>query len=188
MNSYKSKKLIVDYLHSHNIRFTENLDNTVPRITMVFTGYDSCPGKIIESCIWFYEDDMEARIYYSELGAKICKESTHIEGLMRLFNFIHARVFPCTSDGMGGSLYAPHHLYTPSIYVTEDDCYDITLTTFINNDFFEVAPLETEDYITAACPELMGSLAPAIFGLLLGKINTDVAIEYVKKEILHEAN
>ena len=59
---------------------------------------------------------------------------------------------------------------------------------FINNDFFEVAPLETEDYITAACPELMGSLAPAIFGLLLGKINTDVAIEYVKKEILHEAN
>ena len=34
----------------------------------------------------------------------------------------------------------------------------------------------------------MGSLAPAIFGLLLGKINTDVAIEYVKKEILHEAN
>ena len=140
MNSYKAKKLIVDYLHSHNIRFTEDLDNTVPRITMVFTGYDSCPGKIIESCIWFYEDNMEARIYYSELGAKICKESTHIEGLMRVFNFI------------------------------------------------QVAPLETEYYITAACPELMGSLAPAIFGLLLGKINTDVAIEYVKKEILHEAN
>ncbi len=35
--------------------------------------------------------------------------------------------------------------------MTEDGCFDITLTTIICNDFYEVAPLETEDYITAYC-------------------------------------
>lgn len=186
MNSHKAKHLIVAYLRSHNIRFSEDFNSGVPRITMVFTGYDSCPSKILEACIWFYKDDMETRVYYSELGANICKESTHIDELMRLLNFCHARIFPRTTDGVGGSLYEPHHLYTPAIYMTEDGCYDITLTTLINYDFFEVAPLETEDYITAACPDLMDKLSVPIFGLLIGKITVDVAIGYIKKSILSE--
>ncbi|MST88845.1 hypothetical protein FYJ79_04525 [Sharpea azabuensis] len=49
--------------------------------------------------------------------------------------------------------------------MTEYDCFDITLTIVICYDLYEVAPLETEDSVTAYCPELLADLSPAIFGL-----------------------
>ena len=80
----------------------------------------------------------------------------------------------------------PSCLYTPRIYLTEDGGYDITLTSVIPYDFYELAPLETEDYITACCPELLNGLSPAIFGVLLGNLDVEQAIQYVRKNILYE--
>lgn len=71
--------------------------------------------------------------------------------------------------------------------MTEDGCYDITLTTLINYDFYEAAPLETEDYISVSCPEILNELSPAIFGVLLGNYSAEQAILYIEKEILKEA-
>ena len=62
-----------------------------------------------------------------------------------------------------GDVYKRQIPYTPRIYLTEDDCYDITITTIINYDFYEVAPVETVDYLTAYCPELLDKLTPAIY-------------------------
>lgn len=56
-------------------------------------------------------------------------------------------------------LYEPHMLYNPRIYVTEDGCFDIMITTIINYDSWETAPGETADYFTAYCPELLDRLA-----------------------------
>ncbi len=63
--------------------------------------------------------------------------------------------------------------------MTEDECFDITITTFINYDFYEVAPLETEDYITAYCPDLLDKLSLAIFPLLSGKITLQQAMQCI---------
>ena len=82
-----------------------------------------------------------------------------------------------SSDGANGLLYNPSILYTPRIFMSEDECYDITITTVINYDFYEVAPLETENYITAYCPDLLDKLCLAIFPLLLGKITLQQAIQ-----------
>ena len=65
--------------------------------------------------------------------------------------------------------------------MTEDGNCDITLTTIVNYDFYELTPLEREDYVTAACPDLLNELSLAIFGVLSGKIDLDTAINYINK-------
>lgn len=153
------------------------------QITMAFDA-ENAPNKYVECCIWWYEDDAEVRVYYNSMGAEICSKSEHINDLLRLLNFINARVFLSCGDWSG--LYKPHLLYTPRIYLTEDDQSDITITTMCNLDFWEVVPLETADYITVFCPELLNRLSHAIFGVLLGKLTAEEAIEYIKKKILNE--
>jgi len=182
MTKREAIKKLTDYLNSHNIRYISAIDNGCIEITMVYNAI-TAPNKCIESCIWFYEDEMEARVYYSALGAEICRESEHINELLRVLNFINARVFLRCSDG---TLYEPHILYTPRIYLTEDDCCDITITTIINYDFYEVAPVETVDYLTAYCPELLDKLTPAIYGVLLGKMTADMSIAYITEKVIEE--
>lgn len=74
-------------------------------------------------------------------------------------------------------------LYTPRICMTEDDCCDIVITTIIPYDFREVAPLETADYLTAYCPELLDGLTCDIFGVLIGKTTAGEAIRSVERNI-----
>ena len=75
-------------------------------------------------------------------------------------------------------------LYTPRIYLTADGCFDITITTIIPYDFFGLAPLETLDYITICCPELLDRLALPIYCVLLGKETADGAISHIEREFL----
>lgn len=98
--------------------------------------------------------------------------------IMRLLNYINATLWMTYSDGANGLLYDSSILYTPRIFITEDN-FDITITTIINYDFYEIAPLETEDYITAYCPELLDKLSPAIFSLLTEKITLEQAMQYI---------
>lgn len=177
-------KKLTDYFKVHNIDYETSVDNGCMQFVMSYDA-ENAPGRYIESCIWFYEDAAEARVYYNAMGAEICGKSEHITGLLRLLNFINARVFLSCSDGYG-KLYEPHMLYTPRIYLTEDGLHDISITTMINYDFWEVAPVETADYLTAYCPELINRLAPAIFGVLLGQLTAEDGIVYIKEQILEE--
>lgn len=172
---------MTNYLKSHNIPYTKDLYNGAIRLTILYEGYENCPDKCLESCLFFYNNVLEARVYYTETGSNWCKKSNHVDVLMRLFNYINATLWPCVKDGAEGSLYKTSYLHTPRLYMTEDGYCDITLTTIINYDFYEMAPLETEDYITAACPDLLNSLSPAIFGIILGTIDLNSAINYIKK-------
>lgn len=188
MKNIEAKRYIETYLKVHNIRFITDIDSGVPRITILYTQCNLCPDRMLEGCIWCYKDSMEVRTYFNQTAANWCRTSSHIPELMRLLNFINARVWPSITDGMGNALYIPSCLYTSRIYLTEDDGYDITLTSMIPYDFYELAPLETEDYITGCCPSLLDELSPAIFGVLLGRLDTEQAIGYVRKNILHEVD
>lgn len=186
MKNVEVSHQIENYLKAHNISYTQDIDSGAPRMNILYTNCAFCPDRMLEGCIWFYKDSMEARTYFNQNSAEWCRTSSHIPELMRLLNFINARVWPSTSDGMGNSLYMPSSLYTPRIYLTEDSSYDITLTSVIPYDFYELAPLETEDYITACCPDLLNDLSPAIFGVLLGNLDVEQAIQYVRKNILYK--
>lgn len=177
---------IEHYLKAHNIYHVTDNESGVPHTNILYTNCDLCPDRMLEGCIWVYKDSMEARVYFNQNAAEWCRASSHIPELMRLMNFINARVWPSTTDGMENALYAPSCLYTPRIYLTEDGGYDITLTSIIPYDFFELAPLETEDYITACCPGLLNDLSPSIFGVLHGRLDVEQAIRCIRENILYE--
>lgn len=184
MNKAAAKASLLQYLKKHFISYETDLKESTPRYSLCFQGYENSPNHTVESCFWFYDTELEVRTYFTETASALCRENRkYLPDLMRLFNYINARVWLKASDGMGGALYAPHSLYTPRIYMTEDGYYDITLTTLIDYRCFEIAPLETADYITAYCPELLDSLSPAIFGVLLGKYNLEEAIQNIQVNV-----
>ena len=187
MTNLQAKAKMKEYLKTHFIKYCEDIDDGVSRYTILFEGYDFCPDNVLEACIWFYPDFMECRVYYDCNAAKWCRESEHRDELMRLLNYCNAKVWICTDDGMNGALYRPNYLYTPRFYITEDDAFDITMTSIIPLDFYEMAPLETEDYFTASCPELLNKLSVPIFFVLLGEITVEEAILMIKIEILGES-
>ena len=132
MKRQEAIRVLTGRLRSSRVRHSAGFDSGQMQITMGFNAVYA-PDHRIESCIWFYEDTMEARCYYSSLGAELCRKSRHIDALLRLLNFINARVFP-SCRGSGYMLYSPHILYTPRIYLTADGRFDITITTIIPYD------------------------------------------------------
>ena len=187
MNRFEAERRLKVYLKSHFINYTYDIDNGVPRYTLVSYGYDSAPNKAIETCIWLYSEECEVRSYYAQNAAEWCNErKEQLPRLMMLLNYINAVVWMSSSDGINGVLYQPHYLYTARFYITEDNCYDITMTTVIPYDVYELAPLETEDYITAFCPELLAKLAPAIYGLLFGIVDIESAKQYIRVNVLEK--
>lgn len=183
MTKHEIIQYLTNYLTSHNIQHTTAIADGLMTLCMVFPAPEA-PDKYVESCIFFYDNDMEARTYYSATGAVWCKKSAHLTELYRLLNFINARLFLSCADGCGGALYHPNILYTPRFYLTEDDGYDISLTTIIPYEFFELAPLETADYLTGYSSELLNDLSAPIYLLLLGKIDVSESIQQIKKDIM----
>lgn len=184
MNQLEVKRRIIKYLKEHNIPYMEGLCGDAPQITMLYKGCENCPDKVLESSIYFFSDCAECRVYFNADGAEWVRRSNCRNDLFRLFNYINAMIWPCGADGVGNNLYKPQHLYTPRLYMTEDDCFDIVLATVVNYDFYNVAPLETEDFLTACLPELLNNLSIPIFLLLLGKITVERAISIIETKIL----
>ena len=184
--SIKNMSEIISYLNLHNLYFKEDHSEGIPRITMVFKNCDRCPDYITEGCIWFYENSMEVRVYYSKLGAEICQKSKYLPELYRLVNYINARLWVSVSDGLEGALYQSQYLTSPRFYVTEDEMQDITATMLIPYTHFELDRLEMEDFITAALPGLLDDLSTPVFLLLGGRITVEEAIDMVKLEFLGE--
>lgn len=184
MDETTAKARIKGYLRSHFIEYSEDVCGGADRITMVYSGYERSPDKLIESCIRFFPERMECLVYYSKSGAKWCRGSSNIPDLFRLLNYINAAVWPRSLDGIGGTLYKESLLYTPRIYMTEDGMQDITAAVIVPYDFYEIAPLETEDFLTMCLPELMDALSPAVFLLLLGEITLKEAVENINMNVL----
>ena len=173
------------YLRRHNIYFESDItEDEISRITILFKNCKTCPQDVLEGCIYFHEDCMEVRVYYSELGSRICRKSVNRSELYRFLNFLHARLWPCVMDGRNGELYQSQYLFCPRFYITEDGEFDITTAFLIPYSHYELDELQTEDFITAALPDLMISLSEPIFLILEGKITADEA----KRKILSEAN
>lgn len=172
-----------DYLKTHYISFNELSERGVTQFVIAYKAMNT-PDGILEACIWFYPEYMECRVYYSEYCSLIVRSSSHQNELMRLLNYINACVWPHSDDGYGSKIYKSSYLYTPRIYMVEDGSFDISLTMLINYDFYELAELETEDFITLICPELMDELSAPVFSLLFGEMSFEDAKSYIDRAIL----
>ncbi|MCR5389545.1 MAG: hypothetical protein K6E77_02180 [Lachnospiraceae bacterium] len=184
-DSERAAYWLESYLRSCAVPYKKDIDLGVTRFTFIFM-CENAPGGFTEGCIWFFDKAAETRVYYNQMGADICRKSECRRDLLRLLNFINARVFMELNDG-GNRWYDPQILYTPRMYLTEDDGYDISITTMLNYRFWKMAETETDDYITAYQPELLDKLAPFIFGVLRGELTTDEAILGIERVVLNEA-
>lgn len=168
-----------DYLKSFQIPYKEDVDMGVRRFSFVFM-CENAPGGFVEGCIWFFDKAAEVRTYYNSIGADVCRRSEYRAELYRLLNFINARVYMACSDG-GNGTFDSAMLYTPRMYLTEDDGFDVSITTIINYDFWRLASYETHTYVTAYCPELLDRFAPYVYGVLEGKLSAEDAISGMKR-------
>lgn len=94
----KAKSEIQNYLNLHNLYFETDEIEGIPYITMAFKNCDRCPGHITEGSIYFYEECMEVRVYYSEIGTQMCNKSKNLPNLYRLMNYLNAMSWPCVKD------------------------------------------------------------------------------------------
>ena len=182
IKQFKIKSEISNYLNLHNLYFETDEIEGIPYISMVFKNCDRCPGHITEGSIYFYEECMEVRVYYSEIGTQMCNKSKNLPNLYRLMNYLNAMSWPCVKDGMDGMLYSSEYLVSPRFIITEDGMMDITTIMAIPYSHFIMDTLQIEDYITAALPALLDSLSAPIFLLLEGRINVEDAIDIIETE------
>ena len=61
MKAIKAQRMVKGYLRSHFIPFTEDQEDGTHRISMLYTGYDTCPSGILESCIPLMGRTLQAR-------------------------------------------------------------------------------------------------------------------------------
>ena len=139
------------------------------------------PDSKLECSIYFRETRIDALVYYSKGASLNISQQQDLSKLFRLINYINANLCPCPYDGMGGELYESNYMFNPVLYLTEDGHNDLTFYVNLDYDFFEVAPLEACDFITAAMPDLLDELAVPIFGALLGITEMENAFHMVDK-------
>lgn len=183
MKKYLAKRNFIEYLKKNQIKHCEYIEENQQNIAINYLGCEESPDKILEGNVCFYEDEMEARIYFNQTAAKWTRESLFQQELMRLLNFINARVWLRVSDGIGDTLYKPHTLFSPRIYMSEDGACDIMITSIISYNLYELVQVEVEDYITVYCPELLNKLSKPIFGVVLGQITAEQSMLYIKNEL-----
>ena len=182
-------KAVKSYLRTYNIPYKEYLSKEAQAasIVMRLEGFPDCPEGAVELSLFFFDTVVEARCYYTQTGSRICQDTTHSPELYRFLNYLNARLWLNMSDGAGGCIYAAEHVTTPRFYMTEDEGQDLCCTIVVPNWQWEADELKYGDYLTRYMPEVMNSLAPAFFGILLGNVTPSEAISYIRTKIQHEA-
>lgn len=179
------KEYILAYLKEHNIYHIEDECEGVSRTTMSFGGYPNSPSERIEACIYWHPTAFEGRVYYAEPGPSVVADSKYLAEAYKVINFINSHVWPKNQDGADGRVYSSSYLIQPRFYITDE--YDITATIVADYSLsMEIAPLELADFITAALPELLESLAPYIFAVVVGGLQLEDAIQGIKHNVLFE--
>ena len=177
MNKAQARSYISSYLKHNFIAYDDmSVDDCY---VMQFKGCKYSPDSILECSVYFRDTRIDALVYYSKSASINISQQQDLSKLFRLINFINAKLCPCPYDGMGGELYESNYMFNPVLYLTEDGRNDLTFYLNIDYDFFEVAPLEACDFITAAMPDLLDELAVPIFGALLGFIQIENAFNMV---------
>lgn len=179
MTKAEARKRIIDYLKMYNIPY-HLLNNTgkplsADDLTLYIRFYvEIAPDHLVECSIWFYEKSFEVRAYFSENAAGwINKHRSRIPDVLRVINFMNAHVF------LGS-------LFTPRLYLTADGEPEFAITTVIPYLFFETVKSETLEYITCFYPEFLDKASLPLFLTLLGEITPEMAIYYIKSELLHK--
>lgn len=183
MNKEESIALLEKDLKSNGISYKIKDDpaNEDTQITFSIEDCELCFDGAVEVALWFDDNELTCRAYYTSVAAAICKNSDHLPEFARLLNYINYRVHPAMADPVSGRVL---HLYNPRLYFTEDGNYDICYSFYLPYAFLGNITEETCSFITYCLPGLLNVLAPAIFPLLRGRISLNDSMRYIERTIL----
>lgn len=181
MDKITALQTLKRYLNNYNIQHSIDFDNGTVRCSVLYKNCKCTLDNVLESTIWFFDKELEVRVHFTEKVVCLCRKSRHITDLLWLLNYINARVWLNSGDG---SLYEPRIIYTPRFYLTADEQSEVVMTTIIPYEQYDLATVETNDYITGFCPELLDKLSCSIIGILLGAVDLDSAKKDIEKNIL----
>lgn len=151
------------------------MDEKITTLTIVYEDKPFCPNKCVESCLWFHNTVIEARVYYTQTGQKCVKEcGDKRTELLEVINFINARIFPAAG------------FTTPRLYVTEE-C-DISYTMLFDYGMFddEDTVSQTLEFLTEYMPTFLDTVSPYIFSVVGGAHNSEEVISRIKSDLLDE--
>lgn len=179
MDKIEVRKTIIDYLKNNNI-YDALVVN--PEKVMCLSELDTImlhfninsPGGV-EINVKLYDDRMYVVAFYPDEIPKACKKTNSVSELRKVINFINSSIFI-------------DELYYPRVFISDDGFLDIAMMTGIPYDFFEMAPMESCEYIVDYCPEFMERFAIPILNVVIGNKNAEQVIDSIRNDILSEIN
>lgn len=151
------------------------MDEKITTLTIVYEDKPLCPDKLIESCLWFHNTVIEARVYYTETAQKWVREcGDKRTELLEVINFINARIFPAAG------------FTTPRLYITEE-C-DIAYTMLFDYGMFDDEDIVTQtlEFLTDYMPAFLNTISVYLFSVVCGVYNSKEAINRIKSDLLDE--
>lgn len=174
MTRQKAGRKFYDYCKKHNVDIILSIFDDVPFYFAEYSA-ENAPNHVIKSIVDFDENEITLSVYFSEMGARVVRESKNKDGLLWLLNCLNNHLI--FKDKNSDPAH-PRLLYAPRFFL--DDEEGIMLTTVIPYVLFEAFSEQTAFYITSFCPQLLDAVALDLFLTAFGEIDSDRALENIK--------
>lgn len=173
--------------------FTQYLDDfkvsyrwiPTPTEELFFTteGMKNSPGQFVETAIEFCDNNyVVALSYYSIMGEKIVSlNPERFPALLLLINYINEEIDRLIAKSYTNGFEEEPQEAIFSPVMTVDDNFNIKYSLLVMNHTLEHFPVETIQMIVRLIPLYLDAMAPAIFGVITGKMSLKEAMKKVEQ-------
>lgn len=157
-------------------------DVNYEELSFVTNGMKNCPDEFNETTIDFGGCSISSRSYYNIMGEIIVSlNPERFPALLRLINFINQEIdHLITKSYTNGFEEEPQEaIFSP--VMTVDDNFNIKYSLLVMNHTLEHFPVETIQMIVRLIPLYLDAMAPAIFGVITGKMSLKEAMKKVEQ-------
>lgn len=156
-------------------------DVNYEELSFVTYGMKNSPGEFDETTIDFGTSSLSARSYYNVMGEIIVSlNHERFFELLELINFINQEIHYLIVKSYTGIEEEPQEaIFSPVMAV--DDNFNIKYSLLVMYHTLEYFPIETIQMIVKLIPLYLDALAPAVFGIIAGKISLKQAMKKVEQ-------
>lgn len=185
MNKEEAIEIFTQYLDDFKVSYRwipTPADVNYEELSFVTYGMKNSPGEFDETTIDFGTSSLSARCYYSVMAEIIVSlNPERFSDLLMLINFINQEVdHLIVKSYISGLEEEPREaIFSPVMAV--DDNFNIKYSLLVMYHTLEHFPIETIQMIVKLIPLYLDALAPAVFGIIAGKISLKQAMKKVEQ-------
>lgn len=174
-------ELFTEYLNDFKVSYRW-IPTPTEELFFTTEGMEKSPGQFIETAIEFCDNYIVALSYYSIMGEKIVSlNPERFPALLRLINYINEEIDRLIAKSYTNGFEEEPQEAIFSPVMTVDDNLDIKYSLIVMNHTLEHFPIETIQTIVRLIPLYLDALAPAIFGVITGKMSLKEAMKKVEQ-------